>query len=275
MSHEPPDANAFRVAYRDLLEELVRLAPSTQTGPPSWAESLFLDPLRFPQELDRPDLATTKRRFVVLLSGLAPAQRDVHREIGRSELRKMFELRAAETQMVQPSAAPAMPMSRAPSPTPPRPAAPGGLGGMLRSMLGGLRRATPSTSQPAAAPPATHTAAARRPAPAVPPPAPPPPPAAAAPAPPSAGVTVESPVTAPAPEPSEEWVSRDITGGGADSHEHTEARHTARAKPPMHDADDGLLGTEPQAGGVEPAPTPPKPGARRTMNRRSRRKPAI
>ena len=68
-------------------------------------------------------------------------------------------------------------------------------------------------------------------------------------------------MTAPAPEPSEEWVSRDITGGGADSHEHTEARHTARAKPPMHDADDGLLGAEPQAGGVEPAPTLPKPAA--------------
>jgi hypothetical protein len=43
-------------------------------------------------------------------------------------------------------------------------------------------------------------------------------------------------------------------GDGAGSHEHTEARHTARAKPPMRDAEDGLLGAEPQAGGADAAP---------------------
>ena len=172
----------------------------------------------------------------------------------------MFELRAAETQMVQPSVAPARPMSRAPSSPPPPQASAGGLGGMLRSMLGGLRRPKPM-SQPAAAPPATHTAAARRPASAAPPPAPPPPPIAAAPAatPSSMGSPVESPAAPAAAEPSEEWISRDIVGGAAGSHEHTEARHATRAKPPMHDTDDGLLGAEPQDGGAEPAPTGQEP----------------
>ena len=152
MSHEPPDTDAFRVAYREFLEALVRLAPSSLTGPPPWADALFHDPLRFPPELDRAELATAKREFVVLLSRLAPADRDVHREIARAELRKIFALYAAETQSVQPRAprhSPARaPAHRAP-PAPPPPTASGGLGGKLRSALSALRRGKPSTPQPA------------------------------------------------------------------------------------------------------------------------------
>src|SRR5690349_8917784 len=95
VSHEPPDANEFSVAYRELLEEFVRLAPSTQTGPPSWADALLGDPLRFPQELDRPELAETKQRFAVLLSRLTPADRDVYREIARFVLRSEYAQRSA------------------------------------------------------------------------------------------------------------------------------------------------------------------------------------
>jgi len=40
---------------------------------------------------------------------------------------------------------------------------------------------------------------------------------------------------------------------------HAEARHATRAKPPMHDADDGLLGVEPQSGGAAPEPTLTEP----------------
>ena len=118
MSHEPPDADAFRVAYRELLETFVRLAPSALTGPPTWAEALFVDPLRFPADLDRPELAAPKQRFLVIVSGVVPADRDVYRELARAELRRMFELHAPETQMAQPRAA-----RRTPAPPPHAPSA--------------------------------------------------------------------------------------------------------------------------------------------------------
>jgi len=154
VSHEPPDADAFRVAYRELLEELVRLAPATHSRPPSWAVELFHDPLRFPAELDRDELATVRRQFVVLLSGLAPADRDLHREIARSELDRMFAAKASA------------PPQYAPPPSAPRPAAVPptsragrpGLGERVRSAIGALRRER-SFPSPAAAPRAPHAEA--------------------------------------------------------------------------------------------------------------------
>ena len=150
MSHEPPDAEAFRIAYHEFLEELVPLAPSSRAGPPAWAEALYRDPLRFPPELDRAELATAKRNFAVLLSGLAPADRDVHREIARSELREFFGLHTAETQVVGPTAWPSR--SSGPSVSPP-PASAGGLGDRLRSAFSALVRGKGSTPQPDPAPP--------------------------------------------------------------------------------------------------------------------------
>jgi hypothetical protein len=262
VSHEPPDANEFRVAYREFLEELVRLAPSTLTGPPPWAGELFGDPLRFPPELDRAELATAKRDFAVLMSRLTPADRDVYREIAKSELRELFELRVADTQLVQPRAARRTPApahaDHAPFAPPPRPASKG-LGGKLRSVFSALRRGKPSTPQPAphhaddddgswhyeiaptpvVRPPSAPAAAA-------------PPPAAAAPAPPRTDITLEAPVPSVAAEPSDERISRDITGGTAQLDAHTGAHRGTHAKPPAHDDDGGLLSIDPPSAGAEP-----------------------
>ncbi len=229
MSHEPPGADAFRVAYRELLEELVRRAPASHTRPPSWADALYHDPLRFPAELDRDELSAVKLRFVTLLSALAPADRDLHRQIARSELDRMFAAKASAPP--QKHAARHGPPPPAPAPAsivPPRAAAAPGIGGRLRAMAGALRRAMPS------------------------PPPPPPPPAPAPRA--EAGVssektrthvTIESPV--------------ESVGGAVGSDEQVPAYHGSRAKPPMQRDDGGLLGMEPQPGGAEAATPPPPP----------------
>jgi len=238
VSHEPPNANEFSVAYRELLEELVRLAPSTQTGPPAWADALFGDPLRFPQELDRPELTAAKQSFAVLVSRLTPADRDVYRSIARSVLKEKFALRAAGPPVGAPQyAPPPSPSHAAPAPPAPRASGPG-LGQRMRSVFRALGREKPPA--PAGAAP--------------PPPPPPPPPRAQAPeAAAESGdkrrthVTLESPVEMP---------------DGAAAPEHAPVYRGSRAKPPVHD-DGGLLGVEPAAAGAEAAPAPlaPEPAA--------------
>ena len=235
MSHEPPNANEFSVAYRELLEELVRLAPSTQTGPPGWADALFGDPLRFPQELDRPELTAAKQSFAVLVSRLTPADRDVYRSIARSVLKEKFALRAAGPPVGAPQyAPPPSPSHAAPAPPAPRASGPG-LGQRMRSVFRALGREKPPAPAGAAPPP-------------------PPPPRAQAPeAAAESGdkrrthVTLESPVEMP---------------DGAAAPEHAPVYRGSRAKPPVHD-DGGLLGVEPAAAGAEAAPAPlaPEPTA--------------
>ena len=233
MSHEPPDADAFRVAYRELLEELVRLAPDSNTRPPSWAGALYHDPLRFPAELDRDELATVKRRFVTLLSGLAPADRDLHREIARSELDRMFVAKASAPRPKHaarhspPAPVVAPPVAVAPAAVAPPPVASApGLGGRLRAMAGALRRAMPSPLPTAPAPPraAKEESSEKR----------------------RTHVTIESPVEMP--------------GGSAGQGDQPSAHHGARAKPPSHD-DGALLGAEAESAGAEPSPAATEPEA--------------
>jgi hypothetical protein len=227
VSHEPSDADAFRAAYRELLEELVRLAPSAQTGPPSWADALYGDPLRFPPELDQPELAAAKQHFVLMLSRVASANRDVYREIARSVLQDKFALRSAPPPPPPPPTqyAPAPSHSARPPAPPPRASRPG-LGERVRSAFSALRRE--KTAPPAAAAPtAPHaeSGGAREKT--------------------RTHVTIESPV--------------ESVGDAAGSGEHAPMYHGSRAKPPMHHADGGLLGVEPSPGGGEAAAAPPPP----------------
>ena len=163
VSHEPPDAGEFRVAYREFLEELVRLAPSWRTGPPPWADALIREPLEFPAELVRPELAATRQRFAAMLRRFASADLEAYREIARSVLHAKFDLQSAappppddEYAAASPVAAPAPAPPRAPpappaaAPPPPR-SAPPGLGDRLRSVFGGLRRRKPTHRAPIAA----------------------------------------------------------------------------------------------------------------------------
>jgi hypothetical protein len=273
VSHEPPDADAFRVAYRELLEAFARLAPSALTGAPSWAEALFVDPLRFPAELDQSELAVAKQRFLVIVSGVVPSDRDVYREIARSELRTMFGLHAPETQMAPPRAARrSPPPPHAPS-RPPPPKASGGLGGKLKSVFSALRR-KPTAPQHAPASgqadddggswqyEAAPTPIVRPPS--VPPPAPPP-----APRPPPIDVAREASAPSAGAEPSDEWVSRDITGGAGQVDERTAVRHTARAKPPARDDAGGRPGAEEPSAENQPeteAAEPVQPPEARYLN---------
>jgi len=227
VSHAPSPAAPSRAAYRALLEELVRLAPSAQTGPPSWADALYGDPLRFPPELDQPALAAAKQHFVLMLSRVASANRDVYREIARSVLQDKFALRSAPPPPPPPPPqyAPAPSQSARPPAPPPRASRPG-LGERVRSAFGALRREKPAAPA-AAAPAAPHaeSVGAREKT--------------------RTHVTIESPI--------------ESVGGADGSGEHVPVYHGSRAKPPMHHADGGLLGVEPTPGGAEAPAAPPPP----------------
>ena len=230
MSHEPADAAAFRGAYHEFLEDLVRHAPSALTGPPPWADSLFHEPLEFPPELRMYELASARHRFSIMMQRFALVDREAYRALARLVLRAMFDLRSG-------GAAPPGYREVAPEPSPslaPPTASPPRRGGILRSVFGGLLGAKRSSPPPA-------------------------PPAPMPPMPPAHDAQVPYAPPAGADDPMDEWIPRDIGGAGA-PRDGTGTHHGAHAEPPAHDDEGGLLGIEPPTAGAEPPPEPqPQP----------------